>query len=107
MNSANHKLPRTSRAITKACGLLSSISCLVLAGLPLPVERATAGDIELLVPAYANPCCSGGPTMWSTLISTAQTASTTINIILNPASGPGASSIDPKPLLRLCQHELS
>ena len=52
--------------------------------------------VELLVPAYGNPCCGGGPTMWSTLIAAAQANTVPLSVILNPASGPGAGTeIDP------------
>ncbi len=94
MNSLNQKTHRNHKGITKAFGFLLSIFCLTLAGLLLPAERATAGDIELLVPAYANPCCGGGP-MWANLLNTAQNSTVGLNVILNPASGPGASPIDP------------
>lgn len=48
-----------------------------------------------LVPAYANPCCDGGPLLWSGLIAAAQTRPQQIAVIVNPNSGPGASPIDP------------
>ena len=52
--------------------------------------------IDLLVPAYANPCCDGGPNMWSSLISTAGDPSRNydVHVILNPATGPG-TALDP------------
>lgn len=52
--------------------------------------------IDVLVPAYANPCCDGGPNMWSSLIATAGEASRSYDVhaILNPASGP-SSARDP------------
>ncbi|MGD9582551.1 MAG: spherulation-specific family 4 protein [Lysobacterales bacterium] len=62
------------------CGLLLS-----------PSARA----LELLVPAYANPCCNDGPAMWSSLVNSAQGHGGNIQIILNPANGPGAVPIDP------------
>lgn len=43
----------------------------------------------VLVPAYGNPCCDGGPEMWSSLTSTAMTSNLNIIAILNPSSGPG------------------
>jgi len=51
--------------------------------------------LDLLLPAYANPCCGDGPAMWSTLAATAATKDFAVHVILNPASGPGASPIDP------------
>lgn len=52
--------------------------------------------IELLVPAYANPCCGDGPAMWADLAAAASAAHPHLNVILNPASGPGAGpEIDP------------
>jgi Spherulation-specific family 4 len=51
-------------------------------------------SLDLLVPAYANPCCDGGPLMWSTLIDVAADPLVRLHVILNPASGPGASPID-------------
>jgi hypothetical protein len=52
--------------------------------------------IEVLVPAYANPCCADGPAMWAALEAAASNAVPHLNVILNPASGPGAGpEIDP------------
>jgi len=48
-----------------------------------------------LIPAYANPCCDGGPALWSAVIAAAQTRPQQIAVIVNPDSGPGASPIDP------------
>jgi hypothetical protein len=56
----------------------------------LMVGQAEAA-IDVLVPAYSNPCC--GP-MWSGLISAAGAGGFTLDVIFNPASGPG-TSIDP------------
>jgi hypothetical protein len=47
--------------------------------------------IDILVPAYSNPCC--GP-MWNGLISAAGNGGFTLDVIFNPASGPG-TSVDP------------
>lgn len=58
----------------------------------------TTSAIDLLVPAYANPCCGDGPRMWSTLAQMPpqdDDDGVQIHIILNPASGPGDSPIDP------------
>ena len=52
--------------------------------------------LEVLVPAYANPCCGDGPAMWTSLETAAQAGTVRLNVILNPASGPGAGpQIDP------------
>lgn len=56
--------------------------------------RGSAGP-RWLVPAYASPCCDGGPLLWSALIAAAQTRPQQIAVIVNPDSGPGASPIDP------------
>ena len=53
--------------------------------------------IELLLPAYGNPCCGSGQTMWNSLISLAQDANDHnlpihLNVIFNPASGPGVTT---------------
>ena len=50
---------------------------------------------RVLVPAYSNPCCGGGPTMWTAVNAFAAAQPTQIGVVLNPASGPGASPIDP------------
>jgi hypothetical protein len=55
---------------------------------------ARAAVIDLLVPAYGNPCCGDGRTMWRKLNAAAKSPDFTLNVIFNPASGPG-SSIDP------------
>lgn len=78
-------------------GLLLAILCLALAGLLLPAQRAMAGPVELLVPAYGNPCCGDGAAMWTSLINTARDARDNnlplhLNVIFNPASGPGATT---------------
>jgi hypothetical protein len=47
--------------------------------------------IDVLVPAYANPCCGGGPNMWTSLTASARDADRNyqLHAIFNPASGPG------------------
>ena len=52
---------------------------------------AGAGRIDVLVPAYANPCCGGGPRMWASLIDSARDPGRNFGLhaVLNPASGPG------------------
>lgn len=60
------------------------------------VANRSCTAIELLVPAYANPCCGDGPAMWAGLVTAAGAAHPHLNVILNPASGPGAGpEIDP------------
>jgi hypothetical protein len=55
---------------------------------------AKAAVVDLLIPAYANPCCDDGPAMWSNLESAAASPNFKVNVIFNPASGPG-TSVDP------------
>ncbi|TWU51600.1 Spherulation-specific family 4 [Rubripirellula reticaptiva] len=52
-----------------------------------------AATVDVLVPAYPNPCCDGGANMWSALISTASDPNCNfqLHVIFNPASGPGTS----------------
>lgn len=50
---------------------------------------------RLLVPAYGNPCCDGGASLWQGLISWAEESPNTLSVIVNPFNGPGASPIDP------------
>lgn len=52
--------------------------------------------MEPLVVSYANPAPSSSDSvaMWSSLIGNAQAIGPKLNLILNPASGPGASPID-------------
>ncbi|MFK8111569.1 MAG: spherulation-specific family 4 protein [Rubripirellula sp.] len=44
-----------------------------------------------MIPAYANPCCEGGPKMWDALVQTAKNPDRNFDLIaiFNPASGPG------------------
>jgi hypothetical protein len=60
----------------------------------LTANIVSAQSVQLLVPAYANPCCGFGPDMWTKLISAANTPDVEVSVIFNPASGPG-TSIDP------------
>jgi hypothetical protein len=81
----------------EASGFLLSVHFMLLTGLVFSVQTATAGDIGLLMPAYGNPCCGTGMRMWNSLISTAQDANANnlplhLNIIFNPASGPGMTT---------------
>lgn len=65
-------------------------SFLFLTGVALP-----ANAFDLIIPAYANPCCGSGPVMWESLIGTSQAnPGLTVHVIFNPASGPGVS-VDP------------
>lgn len=59
----------------------------VLLSIPLTAQAA----LQLLVPAYENPCCQQGPAMWQQLLEAAQDPNRQyeIGIILNPLSGPG------------------
>lgn len=79
--------------------LLARLALAVFVLSPLTAAAQTAApavtDARWLVPAYANPCCAGGPAMWSALIAAAQARPQQIAVIVNPASGPGASPIDP------------
>jgi hypothetical protein len=51
---------------------------------------ANASRINILVPAYANPCCGDGAQMWSSLVATAAgNRNFALEVIFNPASGPG------------------
>jgi hypothetical protein len=47
--------------------------------------------LDILVPAYANPCCGGGPAMWEALVGTAGDPGRgfELHVLFNPASGPG------------------
>lgn len=65
---------------------------LLLASLGAHDARA----LDVLFPAYANPCCGGGPAMWAALISTAATPARPfgLHVVFNPASGPGVA-VDP------------
>ena len=67
---------------------------LLLIGAVNPSE-CSASDVRLLVPAYGNPCCDGGPTMWAQLTDTASVLGPNLLVILNPNSGPGVGLIDP------------
>jgi hypothetical protein len=52
-------------------------------------------SLQLLVPAYGNPANPAGKYMWDNLINVAKIAGNRLNVILNPSSGPGGSTIDP------------
>ncbi len=54
-------------------------------------EPVNQTPLHILVPAYANPCCDGGPEMWRALVETARNPQRNFELlaILNPASGPG------------------
>jgi hypothetical protein len=60
----------------KASDFLLLLLFLLLAWFLFFAEQARAGALELLVPAFGNPCCGTGTIMWDTLISTAQNANT-------------------------------
>lgn len=63
--------------------------------LAIPASQCQASDTRLLVPAYGNPCCPDGMEMWNRLTDTASMMGDDLLVILNPASGPGMSLIDP------------
>lgn len=75
-----------------ARALLASGALLLLASIGPRDARA----LDVLFPAYANPCCGGGPAMWSALIATAGAPARPfgLHVVFDPASGPGAS-VDP------------
>ena len=53
---------------------------------------SAAAKYEIMIPAYANPCCGGGPNMWNKLIETQTNhPDMQLHVIFNPASGPGAT----------------
>ncbi|MEZ6132036.1 MAG: spherulation-specific family 4 protein [Planctomycetaceae bacterium] len=58
-------------------------------------EGGLFSSVNLLVPAYANPASPDGPAFWDGLIAAAASGANEVHVILNPASGPGASPIDP------------
>lgn len=60
-----------------------------------PNRPHAATGVHWLVPLYPNPCCVDGPAMWSAIQSLAQSHPQQLAVIVNPASGPGASPIDP------------
>src|SRR5581483_2277753 len=64
-------------------------------GATLAVACAAHGTgARLLVPAYANPCCAGGPALWSAVNAFATAHPQEVAVVFNPASGPGASPVD-------------
>lgn len=69
----------------------SLVFCSVCA-LPLVAHGSGA---KLLVPAYANPCCAGGPALWAGVNAFAAAQAQQIGVVFNPASGPGPSPVDP------------
>ena len=74
--------------------LLLILMTLALSGTTNP-DKCLASGLRLLVPAYGNPCCAGGPSMWTQLTDTASVMGSDLLVILNPNSGPGAGLIDP------------
>lgn len=80
----------TCRRFTTARLALAAL--LVLGALGANDARA----LDVLFPAYANPCCGGGPAMWTALIATAATPTRPfgLHVVFNPASGPG-TAVDP------------
>jgi hypothetical protein len=75
--------------------LVKVVAIVVWRAVPLLVLSSLVEAVKVLVPAYANPA-TDLTQMWNTLISTANDGKIVVQIILNPASGPGAgSTIDP------------
>ena len=83
------------RALVMCCKQMVFMNRLVLMLLSLAVfcRSGIAGGatVDVLVPAYANPCCGGGPDMWTKLIASASDPQRhfELNAVFNPASGPG------------------
>lgn len=86
MPSPLHRLA----AVLIPLGLLTAASAAAA-----PPSSPSGSAPRWLVPAYANPCCNGGPALWSALIAAAQTRPQQLAVIVNPDSGPGAAPIDP------------
>lgn len=74
--------------------LMFLLAILAWSGTAMP-GKCLATSARLLVPAYGNPCCGGGPAMWEQLTDTASVMGSDLLVILNPASGPGTGMIDP------------
>ncbi|MFK7769497.1 MAG: hypothetical protein AB8B55_19945, partial [Mariniblastus sp.] len=76
--------------------VLTAIALLILSVPFANGQQSISADIKILIPAYANPCCDGGPAMWAQLIESAKdtTRKFELHLILNPASGP-AKARDP------------
>lgn len=72
------------------------VKVLAFLGAALFSNNAVAERVDILVPAYTNPCCSGGTTMWPSLIAIADDPLLDVDVyvIFNPASGPG-TAVDP------------
>ncbi|MEM6453944.1 MAG: spherulation-specific family 4 protein [Acidobacteriota bacterium] len=81
-----NKNPRTHVVTALAC-------CLLLAA--LPAASVADASLRILIPAYGNPCCGTGFTMWEQLIDDVLVMGDDLQIILNPNSGPGGPLIDP------------
>ena len=74
---------------------MARILALSVASLLALASNGVAHAQAVLIPAYGNPCCEGGVAMWSQLIANARAGKLELHVILEPASGPGASPIDP------------
>ncbi|MCA9130874.1 MAG: spherulation-specific family 4 protein [Planctomycetales bacterium] len=59
-------------------------------------NKVAAQTLRILVPAYANPCCDGGPEMWENLVAVASSPDRNFElfVIFNPLNGPG-TAVDP------------
>ncbi|WP_257387039.1 spherulation-specific family 4 protein [Tahibacter caeni] len=87
------RLPPFRIAALLLPGFLSAAAAAApMTALPRPPSGSAP---RWLVPAYANPCCDGGPALWSALIAAAQTRPQQLAVIVNPDSGPGATPVDP------------
>jgi hypothetical protein len=69
-------------------------SLILCAACALPFSAHASGT-RILVPAYANPCCAGGPALWSGVNAFAAAQPQQVGVVFNPASGPGSSPVDP------------
>lgn len=72
---------------------LTNFIAMALAVCSVTTSSAQADEINVLVPAYANPCCDGGPNFWSSLIASASDPNRNYDLhaIFNPESGPGTA----------------
>ncbi|MCA9200878.1 MAG: spherulation-specific family 4 protein, partial [Planctomycetales bacterium] len=74
------------------CDLRTGLAVLWLGFFVFPqASLLQASTPELLIPAYANPCCSN---TWAAYLQLAREEPAPLNLIINPNSGPGTSPID-------------
>lgn len=74
---------------------MKNVLAIVALLLMLPMVALGQSINQLLIPAYANPCCGGGPAMWQELIAWGMEDADSLAVIFNPASGPGVGAVDP------------